>query len=152
MGRVLQITSNDHRRLVIDQGDEPDPLYWRAVLESPGLTATADLDTDPILFNQYLLRDYFSELAANWRGWTGIRTWRTPALAFAATHDGLGHVVLTAELARDLYDNWTAVVPLELDAGSLDRVARDVSSFIAGLEFGANLRGTHAEPPIDPGD
>jgi Family of unknown function (DUF6228) len=138
--RVLRITAGDGSSLTIDKGDEPVPLHWRAVLTSPGLTATAELDNDPILFSQPMLRDYFAQLAADWRGWTGTRRWRAGALAFAAEHDGRGHIRLTVELERDLYDNWKASVPLDLDAGSLDHLARDVSSFIDGLEFGGDER------------
>jgi hypothetical protein len=42
------------------------------------------------------------------------------------------------ELDRDLYDSWKATVPLYIDAGSLNRLARDVSNFIKGLEFGGD--------------
>ena len=146
--RVLRITSNDGSYLVIDKGDGPIPLCWHTVLTSPGLTACAELDNDPILFIQPMLRDYFAELAADWQGWTGTRTWAAGALAFSAEHDGLGHVRLTVELERDLYDNWKASVPLYIDAGSLDRLAREVSSFIKGLEFGAD----QSRDQVLPGD
>ena len=138
--RVLRINAGDGSSLTVDKGDEPVPLRWHAVLISPGLTATAELDNDPILFSQPMLRDFFAELAADWRGWTGTRSWRAGALAFDAEHDGLGHVRLTVELERDLYDNWKASVPLYLDAGSLHHLAREVSSFIEGLEFGGDER------------
>jgi Family of unknown function (DUF6228) len=138
--RVLRINSNDGSCLVIDRRDEPVPLCWHAGLTSDGLTASVELDNDPILFIQPMLRDYFAELAVDWHGWTGTRTWAAGALAFGAEHDGLGHVRLTVELGRDLYDNWKASVPLYIDAGALDRVARDVSRFIKGLEFGADQR------------
>ena len=83
---ALQIVSSDGSCLVIEKGDEPVPLRWRAGLTSSGLTATAELDNDPILFSQPMLRDYFAELAAAWRGWTGTRTWAAGALAFGAEH------------------------------------------------------------------
>jgi hypothetical protein len=90
-----------------------------------------------------MLRDYFAELAADWQGWTGTRTWSAGALAFDAEHDALGHVRLTVELERDLYDNWKASVPLYIDAGSLESLARDVSRFIKGLEFGRDETRDH---------
>jgi hypothetical protein len=60
--------------------------------------------------------------------------------ATVGEHDGLAHVRLMVELERDLYDSWRTSVPLDLDAGSLDHLARDVSSFIEGLEFGRDER------------
>ena len=141
--QVLRIASNDGSYLVIRRGDAPSPVCWHALLTSAGLTAAAELDSDPILFTQPMLRDYFAELAADWQGWTGTRTWSAGALAFDAEHDALGHVRLTVELERDLYDNWKASVPLYIDAGSLESLARDVSRFIKGLEFGRDETRDH---------
>lgn len=60
-------------------------------LSRPGLSGTADVDTDVIRFQDCSLADYFASLAADWRGWSGTWTWGRDALVFEASHDGLGH-------------------------------------------------------------
>jgi hypothetical protein len=101
------------------------------------------------------LENFFSEMARDWRGWDGERTFaaRAPgALAdsfrLAATADGRGHVRLLAELgqpwppeqetveyethiglpAPDQAGTWAASVCLVLEAGQLDELAADIAS------------------------
>jgi hypothetical protein len=104
---------------------------------------------------------FFSEMAREWRGWDGERTFaaRAPgALAdsfrLAATADGRGHVRLIAEVGQprlpeqetvecethiglpDPHEGgtWAASVCLVLEAGQLDQLAADIASIGIGSE------------------
>jgi hypothetical protein len=127
---ILHVASNDGDSLTIDREDTPDPFWWRITLQSTDLSATADFDTDVVRFHALSLADYFASLAADWRGWSGTRTWGRNTLILEATHDGLGHIALTVKLGQNLYPNaWRAQVTLKIDAGALDAIARDAASF-----------------------
>jgi hypothetical protein len=69
---------------------------------------------------------FFEDLARNWRGWTGEKTWESLEhhLTLTATTDRLGHVYLRAAL-RDIDDpsDWRAATTLLIEAGQLDALA-----------------------------
>jgi hypothetical protein len=77
------------------------------------------------------LDDFFSGLATEWRGWEGIKEWRTyeDGLALLAANDGRGHVTLTVELRQRSKDGWLVRGNVPLDAGQLERVARELERF-----------------------
>lgn len=76
---------------------------------------------------------FFTWCARDWKGWTGTRTWSTVEGEFALTceSDRLGHVTLTVEIASSggIYDSWTLRARLGLDAGALERIAREFEHF-----------------------
>jgi hypothetical protein len=99
---------------------------WRARIECADLTAEAKV------YERYSgealrLDAYFDELAKQWRGWEGDIEWEALGLRLAARHDGLGHVTLDATLDDDYVaaERWRVRASLSVDAGALERLARD---------------------------
>jgi hypothetical protein len=74
-------------------------------------------------------------LAADWRGWEGVRTWEAIEhdLTLEARHDPLGHVALRATLRHSWKpDAWQATVEIAVEAGEeLRRLAEEVTEFLA---------------------
>jgi hypothetical protein len=74
------------------------------------------------------LAEYFEGLAVDWRGWSGERRWESLEgdVQLLAVHDGLGTITLRASLRTEAFaqHRWTASAELLLDAGGLDRLAR----------------------------
>ncbi|SCL64246.1 hypothetical protein GA0070604_5161 [Micromonospora eburnea] len=67
------------------------------------------------------LVDFFQQLADDWRGWDGERSWRSldATMRITAQHDGKGHVTLGGTLHQDSYspDGWLARVFITVEAG-----------------------------------
>lgn len=77
------------------------------------------------------LADFFSDLGNDWRGWQGVRAWRSleGELTLAATHDG--HVQVDVRLRDSVYVNWTVETTLTLDAGEqLAGAANDLRALL----------------------
>jgi hypothetical protein len=115
--------------LSITSEDSHEPRYWRVTLKSGGLNASTDIDLDSIRHSERPIGDFFLGLAADWRGWTGERTWGGGPLTLCATHDGLGHVTLDVRLVTNVYyePDWEARADIQLEAGRLDQVACDAA-------------------------
>jgi hypothetical protein len=128
---VLEIRSSEAAAsLAIRRDDVRGPHselndgYWNARLLCGPLEAS-------LRFYEMGLGDlsgYFAALAADWRGWEGERRWESLEgdLGLIAAHDGLGTVTLTARLRTAPFSThrWDASAELMLDAGGLDRLAR----------------------------
>jgi hypothetical protein len=75
------------------------------------------------------LAEYFEALARDWRGWSGERLWTSleDDVELVAAHDGHGTIALKARFRTEAFaqHRWTASAELLLDAGGLDRVARE---------------------------
>ena len=69
---------------------------------------------------------FFREMAEAWTGWDGVKRWAAldGELSLSATTSRLGQVALRIELATLTS---TISTNLALEAGSLERIARDVS-------------------------
>ena len=80
------------------------------------------------------LSTFFEELAGNWRGWNGARTWAAyeGGLEFSCTHDGLGHVALAVALQQGSGIGWLVRGEVPLEAGQLEEVAHAARRFEAG--------------------
>jgi len=103
---------------------------FRARLELPHLNAEGLVHlADTPLENS--LADFLDGLASQWRGWKGEREWQTyeGTLALSCSHDRLGHVAVSTSLS-DLSRSWLVHGSVTVDAGDLDRIARDVRSFL----------------------
>ena len=77
---------------------------------------------------------FFSELAENWRGWEGQIKWRSTEaeLELIATSDPLGHIWVTANVRPDAHPaRWRATASVMVEAGQLERLSHDFSSFFA---------------------
>ena len=74
------------------------------------------------------LGKFFRELATNWRGWKGARTWSTleGELELAASSDNVGHIKLAFILSQGFSGgNWRLHGELELEAGALESLAEE---------------------------
>jgi len=117
--------------LTIERDETIEYSAWDVRLEVADLAATGHR-VDAAYGPAGALAPYFASLAADWRGWTGERTWKAVdgTLCFTATHDGLGHIALQVELREGVWlDAWQARATLNLEAGALDAVAADAARF-----------------------
>lgn len=83
------------------------------------------------------LAGFVEVLAADWRGWSGMRTWRLleEELALDARHDGQGHTSLGATLKPPGLglDNtaWSARADFVVEAGEeMTRLAADLTHLL----------------------
>jgi len=90
----------------------------------PGISAEAVIDFDQPLPGKGDIAGFLADLAKDWRSWAGSRVFETTESDFSisATHDGKGHVQRIVKLKEYL---WTARGTIEVEAGSLDRIAAD---------------------------
>ncbi|GAA1261806.1 DUF6228 family protein [Oryzihumus leptocrescens] len=76
---------------------------------------------------------YFRDLADHWRGWAGVKRYRSLEgdLSLDATHDG--HVIIRAQLRNNLDpSNWVAQGEFQLEPGEeLSRVITDLELALA---------------------
>jgi Family of unknown function (DUF6228) len=104
--------------------DDLEDGYWNASLSCGSLDAS-------LRFYEIRLgglAEYFEALAKDWRGWGGERRWESLEgdVELVAVHDGLGTITLRANFRTEAFaqHRWTASAELLLDAGGLDRLAR----------------------------
>ena len=79
------------------------------------------------------LSNFLFGLAADWKGWGGIRHWSSLEGEFelACEHDGLGHVTTAATLRSNPYRHgWLGQIRFDIAAVNLGRIASDVGSFL----------------------
>jgi hypothetical protein len=104
--------------------DDLEDGYWNAILSCGALQASLRF------YEMSLggLPDYFETLAKDWRGWSGERRWESleDDVALVAVHDGHGTISVRAHLRTEAFaqHRWSASAELLLDAGGLDRLAR----------------------------
>jgi len=78
--------------------------------------------------------NFFQELASNWAGWSGKKTWGSMEGEYnlAATTDLTGHITLVAELnPLGIPPCFSALLSLVLEAGQLDQIARRAKLFFS---------------------
>ncbi|MET7365877.1 DUF6228 family protein [Streptomyces sp. NPDC005566] len=114
---------------------DQDSVHYAVELRAPGLTARVDevvawaWDSD--------LAPFLGELAADFRGWDGERSWRTDDgdLTVSAAFRSGGHVGLTWTVRPwpDAVGGWSASVTTWLEAGEqMATLASGVRHFLAG--------------------
>jgi uncharacterized protein DUF6228 len=105
-----------------------DESEFDAAIESKELSARVVVPD--IVSNAW--HEFFSGLAQHQKGWPDTRTFKSVEghLRFDAKCDALGHVELVVTL-RDspLYKGWSAELPLHLELGQLDDLAKRVRKF-----------------------
>lgn len=113
------------------ESDDPALGYLVAVLSVDGLSATKRVYLHPAS-GWRELEEFFAGLAADWRGWSGIREWTSleSDLSIEARHE-YGHVQVRVTLCDALAGwgnhGWKATADLTLDPGEqLSQVAGDV--------------------------
>jgi Family of unknown function (DUF6228) len=79
------------------------------------------------------LDQFWRDLAENWRGWEGTRSWQSLEgdLEFSATSDRLGHVELEVRMEEGAPFQWRVHGKISLDAGQLDHIAAAARTFCA---------------------
>lgn len=139
--RVIKI---GHEREFLSLSDVHDGWTTRSskgALESihayvalPNLRAEAHVSLSNV--HDPPLETFFDDLATHWRGWDDVKEWRAYAhgLALSCTHDGLGHITMTVELRQLSGAGWLVRGDVPLDAGQLERLAREVDQFVSHTE------------------
>jgi len=97
----------------------------------PGLSATARVDNSRFIPGPETL---FRDLAENWQGWNGEKTWNAleRELALSATSDLLGHVTIRVQLQPTAGpDGWRVFSYAYLEAGQLETLSARASKFFA---------------------
>ena len=111
----------------------PDPDTFTAVLRAPCVSAEVGV----FHYGGDFIGPYFADLAANWRGWDGERSWRSleDALEFHATMTKAGAVFLRVELRNSADFTLRIAYEFKIENGDLDKLARDAVAF--GRALGA---------------
>lgn len=84
------------------------------------------------IYEPYDLVALFDDLAANWKGWSDEKEWRSVEgdFALSCTSDGLGHAALRVTLKSGVYeDDWCVQAVIHVDAGQLEDLASRVRVF-----------------------
>ena len=82
------------------------------------------------------LEDFFRDLAANWRGWPGEKTYESleDELLLKATSDCLGHTELEVRLTSGPPPfHWMLRAALLIEAGQLESIAKHVEEFFSAV-------------------
>lgn len=124
--------TGDSLELVIEADGTEYDARWSARLHTYSVDATHGFSSG---VEPEQLAEFFDGLAENWRGWNGEQTWNSVEddLSLAATHDGLGHVLLWVTLGTVVapeQKTWLVRAPIEFEAGDLDRVAAAIRGLI----------------------
>lgn len=98
---------------------------WEARLTGDGLNATRtcpEAGREPQLLWQFL-----ADLATDWRGWDGERTWQSEEveLRLTAIHNKTNTVTVTVELEDGAPPRWRLAADLEFDPGVFQTLAAD---------------------------
>ncbi|MDQ1053083.1 hypothetical protein QE394_001011 [Arthrobacter sp. SORGH_AS 212] len=128
MGQPPQLTFGDVRRRT---GGEIAGVTVSVALE--GLSAHREV----YLYSSADLREFFSGLATDWRGWSGIRTYESieGELLLEARHTG-SHVELSFTLQDpSFHDEWCVRGKVTLDAGEeLSRASEDIQALFTARQ------------------
>lgn len=125
---------NGERTLTLTRGNPPDlgdPYSggnFGADLRAPGLSAARQV----FIYGWSDLAGFFSDLAANWHGWVGPKTWSSPEydLMMTATHDSGGHVTIEIVLRDGPVHTWSVATAVNVEPG--EEMAR-LAQLIAGV-------------------
>jgi len=113
------------------------PARLGATLQADGLVATSRVEGGGGF--QDLAR-FFRGLEQEWRGWEGVRGWKSVEgdLGLVARHE-FAHVRLTVTLRLQRFgwgnDGWSATADITVDPGEqLSRAAWEIGALVAGAE------------------
>jgi Family of unknown function (DUF6228) len=102
---------------------------YSVLLQAPTLSATRTVENPPFGQPPLVL---FRDIAAHWNGWEGTKKWDAVEGEFKifAKTDLTGHITLTFELPSSRFPpTWAARVDIMVEAGQLDKLARDAGAF-----------------------
>ena len=98
-------------------------------IEEPGLSAAAQVENSGFIQGPESL---FSEMAQNWRGWNGEKTWHAleGELTLSANTDALGHVRIQVQLRPTAgHEAWRVTSFAYVEAGELDSLSARAARF-----------------------
>jgi hypothetical protein len=108
--------------------DGYDGTTFIAALVGRPVTAAVDVyDIQPQGWSAF-----FRDLAEHWRGWSGAREHGSLEghLQVTCTRDTAGHIELRVRLRGDMGGaDWRAEDTIYLEAGQLERIARDATAY-----------------------
>jgi hypothetical protein len=100
------------------------------LVEVPGLSARTVIEFESWGGGAAGFVAYFAEMAAAWRGWTGVKDWGDDGgtVQMSATHDGIGTItVRVTAMTLSGWEGpgaWRLVAYVALDPGLLDEASR----------------------------
>lgn len=113
----------------LELSDPPDTElgYFTATIAGDGLRATSKV----YAYMSQGLPALLAELANEWRGWEGERSWTSLErdLTLSFSHDGLGHIRVGVELCSSCMREWAVQTETRVDAGQLDDLAKRARRF-----------------------
>ncbi len=101
--------------------------------------ASLEASTRVWVDESFAFAEFWRGLAAEWRGWSGKKTWESleDEFGLSAESNRTGHIVVTVTLASSHDPNWRLEVTLALEAGQLERIASDAADFQKSLPAAA---------------
>ncbi|WP_018681275.1 DUF6228 family protein [Actinokineospora enzanensis] len=103
-------------------------------VEAEGISVRSPLRLDPVA--EVDLPEFLDSLAADYRGWTGVRDWRADHIALAASHNGWGTIDLRWTISPDTpVRGWRLTLTTRLDAGNqMTNLAQGTRGFFADCQ------------------
>jgi hypothetical protein len=109
-----------------------DANYFLAEVHSAGLHATAQINSGARRgFAWEGFGEFFTGIAANWKGWTGRRKWRSLEgdLKLDAENGGTGPVSIGIYLHYGAPAQWKVQFAISVESARLDQLAAEARSF-----------------------
>jgi Family of unknown function (DUF6228) len=112
--------------------DDSEPWSYTAMLTTESAQASAgvwDYGAGPAAF--------FRELAAEWKGWVGERSWSSleGQLRIAAQHDGKGLIACEVTLGSMAPPTWSLAASMTFGAGAqMEEIASSVEAALASVQ------------------
>ncbi len=134
MSHEFEIRCTDSDARLVFSGDIPrglrgdDGCEFEVALRGVSVSAAVTVyDIQPQSWAKFI-----TDISRNWRGWPGRKSQESLEghLSLAATSDSLGRVSIRVVLRGNMgASDWRAEDTLFLEAGQLERLAREASSF-----------------------
>ena len=104
--------------------------YLRITLKDREIAASS---SKIYIYEPFDMAAFFEDLAANWKGWEGVKEWASVEgdFALSCTSDGLGHVAMEVTLKSGVYeDDWCVKAVIHVEVGQLEEIAAKVKQFL----------------------
>jgi hypothetical protein len=101
-------------------------------IRSSGLSAESTIDLSAWGQGESRMIQFFDDLAADWKGWVGVRSWYAEegGLALNAEHPPVGEIGLRVTMNTPsgvtLSGEWKIEIVVPVEPGQLDSIARSV--------------------------
>ncbi|MBD2771415.1 DUF6228 family protein [Iningainema tapete] len=115
-----------------------DNYCFIVLLESHAINASKEvwISTGDNYCDPQSLVNHFKEMALEWKGWEGEKTWSSIEgdLILSCTSDKLGHINLEVQLLQfNRPESWSATLNLSTEAGQLEKISNEVATFFSFL-------------------